>query len=288
MLSGIGPREELERHGISVRVDLPGVGQNLQDRYEVGVVNRMSPSVEGARGRPLRPRRPAVPRVGEPRKGVYSTQRRACVGVVKRSAPERALPDLFSSRCSAKFHGLLSRVLPERSRRTSTTSPGRSSRRTPEPRPARSRLRSADPRDRRAINFHYFEEGSETGGPRTWTPWSRASSSCARITARLKEDGLIAEEELPGEHVQSDDELREFVRDQRVGPPRLVHVRDRSPRDSGGVLGADFRVHGTRGLRVVDASVFPRIPGFFIVSAVYMVGEKAAEVMLDDAARGGQ
>ncbi len=41
MLSGIGPRAELERHGIPVRVDLGGVGRNLQDRYEVGVVHRM-------------------------------------------------------------------------------------------------------------------------------------------------------------------------------------------------------------------------------------------------------
>jgi choline dehydrogenase-like flavoprotein len=54
------------------------------------------------------------------------------------------------------------------------------------------------------------------------------------------------------------------------------------PRDSGGVVGGDFRVHGTEGLRVVDASVFPRIPGFFIVSAVYMVAEKAADVILGD------
>ena len=50
--------------------------------------------------------------------------------------------------------------------------------------------------------------------------------------------------------------------------------------DQGGVVGSDFRVHGTQGLRVVDASVFPRIPGFFIVSTVYMVGEKAADVIL--------
>ena len=42
MLSGIGPRAELERHGIEVKVDLPGVGKNLQDRYEAGVVNRMN------------------------------------------------------------------------------------------------------------------------------------------------------------------------------------------------------------------------------------------------------
>jgi len=49
------------------------------------------------------------------------------------------------------------------------------------------------------------------------------------------------------------------------------------------VLDSAFRVRGTRGLRVVDASVFPRIPGFFIVSAVYIVAEKAAEAILQDA-----
>lgn len=46
------------------------------------------------------------------------------------------------------------------------------------------------------------------------------------------------------------------------------------------MIGSDFRVHGATGLRVVDASVFPRIPGFFIASAVYMIAEKAADVIL--------
>jgi choline dehydrogenase len=45
-------------------------------------------------------------------------------------------------------------------------------------------------------------------------------------------------------------------------------------------------VHGTLGLRVVDASVFPRIPGFFIVSAIYMIAEKASAVILEDARQG--
>jgi choline dehydrogenase len=39
------------------------------------------------------------------------------------------------------------------------------------------------------------------------------------------------------------------------------------------------------GLRVVDASVFPRVPGLFIASAVYMIGEKAADVIIADAKR---
>ena len=49
------------------------------------------------------------------------------------------------------------------------------------------------------------------------------------------------------------------------------------------VLDARFRVRGTKGLRVADASVFPKIPGFFIVTSVYMVGEKAADVIHADA-----
>ncbi len=49
------------------------------------------------------------------------------------------------------------------------------------------------------------------------------------------------------------------------------------------VLDSEFQVRGTRGLRVVDASVFPYIPGLFIVSAVYMVAEKASDVILSAA-----
>ena len=53
--------------------------------------------------------------------------------------------------------------------------------------------------------------------------------------------------------------------------------------DPTAVIDSRFRVHGTRDLRVVDASVFPRIPGFFIASAVYMVSEKASDVIIEDA-----
>jgi choline dehydrogenase len=44
-----------------------------------------------------------------------------------------------------------------------------------------------------------------------------------------------------------------------------------------------FRVHGAGRLRIVDVSVFPRIPGFFIITSVYMLAEKASDVILSDA-----
>ena len=46
-----------------------------------------------------------------------------------------------------------------------------------------------------------------------------------------------------------------------------------------------LKVYGTEGLRVVDASVFPHVPGLFIVGAIYMIGEKAADVIIADAKR---
>jgi choline dehydrogenase-like flavoprotein len=49
------------------------------------------------------------------------------------------------------------------------------------------------------------------------------------------------------------------------------------------VLTSDFKVHNTQGLRVVDASVFPRVPGLFIVSAIYMAAEKAADGIIETA-----
>jgi len=99
-----------------------------------------------------------------------------------------------------------------------------------------------------------------------------------RLTAKLKAQGLIASEELPGERLESDGELQEFVRSHAWGHHASCTCAIGPVRN--GVLGSDFRVHGVRGLRVVDASVFPRIPGFFIASAVYMVGEKAADAIL--------
>jgi choline dehydrogenase len=53
------------------------------------------------------------------------------------------------------------------------------------------------------------------------------------------------------------------------------------PEAEGGVVDSKFLVYGIDNLRIVDASVFPRIPGFFIVTSVYMIAEKAADVILE-------
>jgi choline dehydrogenase len=90
---------------------------------------------------------------------------------------------------------------------------------------------------------------------------------------------LIAEQEAP----QKGQNLRDFVKDNAWGHHASCTCKIGRKDDSLAVLDGDFRVYGTHGLRVVDASVFPRIPGFFIVSSVYMIGEKAADAILADA-----
>ena len=94
--------------------------------------------------------------------------------------------------------------------------------------------------------------------------------------------GAIAEEEIPGPACQTDAQLEQFVRDHAWGH-HACGTCAIGPIKAGGVLGSDFRVHGASALRVVDASVFPSIPGYFIASAVYMIGEKAADMILADA-----
>ena len=93
---------------------------------------------------------------------------------------------------------------------------------------------------------------------------------------------MIAEELVPGAHVTGA-ALEKWIADHAWGH-HACGTAAIGPRDAGGVLDADFRVHGVPGLRVVDASAFPRIPGFFISAAVMMIAEKAADAILGDAA----
>jgi choline dehydrogenase-like flavoprotein len=277
MLSGIGPRAVLDPLGIPIRVELPGVGKNLQDRYEVGVVNRMSfDSWEILKGVTFRHGDPTYQDWVIRHEGLY-TSNGAVLAAILKSAPERPLPDLFCFALLGLFGGYFPGYSAAEVTKTNYLTwailKGHTQNRAGE-----VVLRSADPLDTPLINFHYFDEGSDTAGEDLDSVVA-GIRFVRKLTAKLKDQGLIAAEEQPGEHLQSDEELMDFVSSVAWGHHASCTCAI-GPREGGGVLGSDFRVHGTQGLRVVDASVFPRIPGFFIASAVYMVGEKAADVIL--------
>ena len=108
MLSGVGPKEELEKHRIAVRIDLPGVGTNLQDRYEVGVVNRVRDDwgiLKGAKYKSTDPQYADWLRTKNELEGsVYGTNG-AVLAAIRRSAPQRPVPDLFCFAVLADFRG---------------------------------------------------------------------------------------------------------------------------------------------------------------------------------------
>jgi choline dehydrogenase len=141
-------------------------------------------------------------------------------------------------------------------------------------------LRSANPLERPEISFRDFEEGDDVRGD-DLKAVTAGVVLARKLVAGLRQEGVVAREELPGDDVPND-RLTEFVHDNAWGHHASCTCRI-GRREDGGVLTSDFQVHGVHGLRVVDASVFPRIPGFFIASAVYMIGEKAADVIGRDA-----
>jgi choline dehydrogenase len=282
MLSGIGPRTALAPHGIDQRLDLAGVGQNLQDRYEIGVVNRMCRPWRSMQGARFECGDLLYKQWATGRTGMY-TSNGAALGAVRRSTPDKPVPDLFCMALLADFAG----YFPGYSRRIG----GRTDALTwavlkahTENRAGTVTLRSADPRDMPLVDFNYFEEGSDAVGA-DLKAIVEGIRFVRRLAAPLVDDGLIVEEELPGKDVQGDVELADYVRNNAWGHHASCSCAI-GPRESGGVLDGDFRVHGTERLRVVDASIFPRIPGFFIASAVYVAAEKAADVILAEARRG--
>ncbi|TMC47834.1 MAG: glucose-methanol-choline oxidoreductase [Chloroflexi bacterium] len=282
-LSGIGPRAELERHGIAVRVDLPGVGENLQDRYEVGVVSRLRRDLALLGRCSFAPPQPGArpdPCLSEWRtgKGVYTTNG-VVVSIVLKSDPAHDQPDLFVFGLPASFRGYYpgySEVL-ERGRRSFTWAILKAHTRN---KAGSVRLRSADPRDVPLVDFHYFEEGDDSTGYDLDSVVAGVQF-VRRLMARAS--GITEAEVVPGSEVQTSDQIREFVRNEAWGHHASCSCRIGHPGDRMAVIDSEFRVRGVRNLRIVDASVFPRIPGFFIVSAVYMVSEKASDVILSAA-----
>jgi choline dehydrogenase len=285
MLSGIGPPEELRRHGIPVRVGAHGVGARLQDRYEVGVVSQMDREFPVLRDCDFHAPQPGTEpdrcyRDWQQGKGLYTTNG-AVLGITRTSRPDLDAPDLFIFGGPFDFRGYrpgysldLTRhkdrftwaVLKSRTHNTG----------------GRVRLRSADPRDTPLVDFHYFTEGTDKDG----LDLEAMADAVEFVRAMNRKAGPVVQKELwPGEDVGDRDAVRRFVQDEAWGHHASCTCRMGHSDDPSAVVDSAFRVRGTDRLRIVDASVFPRIPGFFVAAPIYMISEKASDVILGDTSR---
>ncbi|WP_246128704.1 GMC family oxidoreductase [Pleionea sediminis] len=282
-LSGIGPSAELRQNNIEVKVERPGVGENLQDRYEVGIVSEMTQNLpltedctfgEGDD--------PCLNRYKNNwwNRGPYSSNGTA-LSLVQRSKPEMEDPDLFIFSAPGRFRG----YYPGYSEDLSSTKDqftwlvlkGHTNNSA-----GYVKLNSNDPRDVPDINFKYFDEGNDTSGDDLQAV-VEGVKTCRSIMDRNPARNWVREENSPGRHVESDEEIADFVKKEAWGHHASCSNKMGVEGDPTAVVDSNFKVIGTNNLRVVDASVFPYIPGFFIVTSVYMISEKASDVIMADA-----
>ncbi|CAG8960240.1 hypothetical protein HYFRA_00012759 [Hymenoscyphus fraxineus] len=320
-LSGIGPAAELSSFNIPVIVDLPGVGTNMQDRYETSVIAKADsdfalikdctflrtspdPCLEkwksGANG-------------GD--RGIYGSNGFS-VGFVKKSAVSSGDPDLFSmyflpfgSLCpvTEKQHHLANSYIESNvlcllfvlvagvPANFPGYFPGYSGLSTADAQhwswvvlKAHSRnaagtvkLASSDPRDTPLINFNSFD--SATDGDKDVQAVVEGMEFARKIYSSIIPLAGGFTEVTPGLQVTGE-KLKDFVRDEAWGHHASCTCPIGADGDPMAVLDSKFRVRGTEGLRVVDASVFPKIPGFYVAVPVYMISEKAADDIISAAA----
>ena len=288
MLSGIGPAEELAKLGIALVKDLPGVGTNLQDRYEVYVTARLKQPMGVVKScRPGDPDDPCAKAYASgqwthptdgPFYGPYASNF-ICATRITKSTRAKRLPDLFLVGLPYPFTGYYPGhskkfdaavwtwlVIKCRNRNTAGV----------------VKLRSVDPQDTPEIIFNYFEEGNDSAGDdlEALLEGVRYARKCLAHPDAAQH---IASEESPGSGVQSDEDLKSYIRDQSWGHHASCTASIGKDGDPMAVLDSTFRVRGMESLRVVDASAFPRLPGYFPVAAVYMISEKASDAIIEHA-----
>jgi len=283
-LSGIGPKSELEFFNISVLVDLPGVGTNLQDRYETGLVGKTptdfvitskctflssspDPCLEQWQNNPYSDR------------GTYATNGIA-IAIVKKSSVASGDPDVIVTGAPAYFSGYFpgysTTVLEDARHWTWITLKAHSRNNA-----GTITLRSADPRDMPLINFNSFDTGVTANGAadKDLEAVYEGMEFSRKIFNSLIPLSGSFEEVWPGPDVQGDG-LKQFIKNEAWGHHASCTCPIGADGDPMAVLDSSFRVRGVHNLRVVDASVFPKIPGFYIAVPIYMISEKAADVIL--------
>lgn len=264
MLSGVGDGDALRALGIEVRADLPAVGANLQDHLEIYVQYACTQpiSLYGAT-RPWNKLRIGLEwlLLG---KGLGATNHFESGAFIRRNDSVRH-PDLqyhflpmavsYDGRAAADGHGYQAHVGPMR-----PTSRGRVA------------LRSSDPRQAPSILFNYMA----TAGDR------EEMRDAVRITRDILAQRAFAPfrgpELAPGPGVRSDAEIDAFVR-AKAESAYHPSCTCRMGSDEGAVVDGEARVHGTRGLRVVDASIMPSIVSGNLNAPTIMMAEKLADTI---------
>jgi choline dehydrogenase len=266
MLSGVGPVDELTRHGIAIAHELEGVGRNLQDHLDIGLKFRSSRPVSLAwLGNPAR-RFAAGAQWILSKRGVVASNIFEVGGLI-RSNDETPWPNL-------QYH--LSPVLFDYDERgTVTLSEGfmlHCSQLRQESR-GRITLASADPRDKARIQFNFLSTENDR---REMREGIRITRDIVRQRALAD---ILGEEIAPSPELQSDAELDQFVR-QTAETEFHPSCSCRMGTDDLSVVGRDLRVRGLGGLRVVDASVMPQVVSANLNGPTIMIAEKAADLIL--------
>ncbi|PYH93238.1 choline dehydrogenase [Aspergillus ellipticus CBS 707.79] len=283
LLSGIGPSADLHTHSLPLITHLPGVGTNLQDQYEIAVQSQLPKiftilqpcTFNPSSGDPCLTRWTHPPPIPATDRGIYSTTGFATTMLYKSTTSPDNAYDLFIFGGIIDFRGYFPGYgLNVTARKNIFT--WSILKAHPRNRAGVIKLRSTDPLDPPEIIFSYFD----TGSPGTRDDESALSEAIRVARRAFRMQLLPAEEILPGGHVRSEEEVRAYVRDTAWGHHASCSCPIGADGDEMAVLDAEFRVRGVRGVRVVDASVFPRIPGTFTAVSTYLVGEKAGDVIL--------
>lgn len=271
-LSGIGPAELLRSFGIDVVADMPGVGANLQDHIQgrLAYACREPITLNDVLGR-MRNRVEAGLRYGLFRRGLL-TAGALCAGGFFKADPNAATPDVQGS--IALFSGdVIGGTLHPFSGFTGVLTLLR-----PESR-GFVRIKSADPFAPPAIQPRYLTAAKDRD------TIVAGLHALRRIFATEPLRRYALREVEPGPQCASDAEMLEHVR-QRGSTVYHPTSTCRMGQDAQAVVDSRLRVRGFERLRVVDASIMPTVVSGNTNAATIMIGEKGADMILQDAAGG--
>ena len=278
MLSGIGPADALQRRGISPVLDLPGVGQNLQDHLDIPLQYACPEPVTLHSLIRLDRAALAMAQAALFRSGPAATFP-AEGGAFVKTRPELEAPDMqwhFLIGLGAKRVRipLLWHLYKDRMDQDGFTI--RMCQLRPESR-GHVELASADPAERVRIFANYYATETDRQVFRDGLRMAR------EMVMQSAFDRWRGEELSPGPAVTSDAEIDAYVR--RIAETIYHPVGTcRMGTDDGAVVDPTLKVHGVDGLRVVDASIMPRLIGGNTNAPTMMIAEKAADQILGKAA----